>query len=461
MVLSDSVAEVSVVDSVAIDEGDTNPEQLAEQHLLYSQHVLAQMAQVKIVVDESGLTLISPDNNIWEPDDMASDFAQMPEAFAQSYLQLRLRKFLYRAFCRTRSAHDFGDSELASETLASETLANPEIALETSETDASNPQVPTFINDRVGGGLHVGLLKQFELSNQGKGYFDPGWQVIRKELDGAIAVQKHGIIVHVEPRHLSAEKQAAPHSIQPGDLLAIRLPGYRFEPDVYIAIGDQGPVTDIDQAQEIYFAATADAMPLIMKMLTTWLNGNLLSDALHHHDSHHHDSHRSNRAIPYTLQMPYEPEGYRGPEAIVLRIKKKDFDQVLPLLQQIWETCSSEIHFSKICSQLEIETSSISEISEGEAALLRPEVPLFAYPLWPGISMADVIESSATEWFGSSIEQSRIHWIAEALTQNWYEQSAEDPTLEISPESNLLAIQTQFADIQLSWEQPFSRSLTI
>lgn len=410
MMLSNVVAQMNDLSAGKADslrvEGDIE-DGLAQQHLLYSQHILSEMAQVRIVLDEAGLSLVAPNRNTWEPDEMASDFAQMPEAFARSYLQLRLRNFLYETFCES---HDLDDLTVSSES-------------DVSHSNSSISETPNLVNDRVGGGIHVGLLENFNLSNQGKGYSDPGWQVVREESDGAIAVQKHGIIVHVEPRHLSAEKQAQKQAIQPEEWLAIRLPGYRFEPDFYVAIGDQGPVADINQAQEIYFAATTAAMPLIMKTLTTELN-------------------KGEQAIPYTLQVPYEPEGYQGPEAIVLRIEKTDFEQVLPLLQQIWEMCSQE-----------------------EASQLRPEVPVFAYPLWSGISMADVIESSATEWFGSSAELSRIDWVAEALTQVWYEHSAEASQVkissQISPLTNMLAIKAQFSQVQLSCEQPFSRTLTI
>lgn len=408
MAISNVVSETISTDFEDADSRDVARANLAEQHCLYSQHVLEAMAQVKIVLNEAGLTLLSPGRNTWEPDSMAKNFAEMPEAFARLYLQMRVRNFLHETF---------GDPDIFA---GSALTSSSEVAgSETSPLD-----LPNLMNDRIGGGLHVGLLEQVTLSNQGKGYFDPGWQVVREDSYGAIAVQKHGIVLYVESRHLSPEKQserqAKKQTVQPGELLAIRLPGYRLEPDFYIAIGDQGPVYDMNEASEIYFAATDAAMPLIMKTLTTALNGE--------------------QGIPYTLLVPYAPEGYEGPEAIVLRIEKAAFDQVLPLLQQIWELCSQAV------------------CSDPKSALLRAEFPVFAYPLWPGISMADVIESSATEWFGSSAELSRMHLVAEALTQVWYESLAEEPSTQVSPSQNLLAMQAQFSQAQLSWEQPFNRA---
>jgi hypothetical protein len=430
------VAETVATDPMDADFGKASRRKLAEQHRLDSQRILEEMAQVQIVLNEAGLTLIAPERNTWKLDDIAVGFADMPEAFVRSHLQLRLRNFLYETFCLS------DDSVHSARTVSSES-SNPEGSnSEALGLGSPNLGAPNLINDRVGGGIHVGLLEQFKLSNQGKGYFDPGWEVVRAESDGAIAVQKHGIIVHIDPlRHLPAEThetQAERQVIQSGDWLAIRLPGYRFEPNFYIAIGDQGPVIDIDQAQEIYFAATDAAMPLIMKILTTALNGDLLNGKC---------------AIPYTLQVPYEPEGYEGPEAIVLRIEKADFDQVLPLLQQIWELCSqTEISSPPVTAQ------SATAQSGTESNLLRSELPVFAYPLWPGISMADVIEGSATEWFSSSAELSRMHLVAEALTQVWYESLAEEPGTQVSPSQNLLAMQAQFSQAQLSWEQPFNRA---
>jgi hypothetical protein len=414
----------------AVNAMDTQKRaELAEQHHLYSQRILEEMAEVEIVLNEAGLTLILPNRNTWEPDSMAEGFAEMPTAFARPYLQLRIRHFLYETFCE-------------SDTISSPVL-DPALEAEASSLDApaveSEIEAP-MINDRIGGGLHVGLLEQFELSNQGNGYFDPGWQVVAEEPDGAIAVQKYGVVLHVERHHLSAERQADKRGVQPDELLDIRLPCYRFEPDFYIAVGDQGPVIESSRACEIYFAASTIALPLIMKALTTALNEGEFS-------------------IPYTLQVPYEPEGYVGPEAIVLRIEKAAFEKTLPLLQQIWELCQAEA--SSLASTTNLAGTNQPVL---QTAVLRSDTPLFSDLLWPGISQADVIDSGVTDWFGSSAELSRIDLVAEALTQAWYDclaDSLDAMNNQFSAGKNLSAIQARFAQAQLFWERPSSRLVSL
>lgn len=322
---------------------------------------LKEMAQVEIVLTEAGLHLSAPGRDHQAPDDMASrDFAQMPEAFAQAYLQQRLRNFLHSTFCSTVPS----SLEITKQPLT---------------------------NDRLGGGVHVGLLEQFRQCNQGKGYFDSGWQVVHQAADGTLAVEKSGIVIYVEPRHLPTDLQSELLLSQRTSLISIKLPGYRFESGVYIAIGNSGP-PPADDAIELYFSAAMAAVPLIIKEITTALNGDT--------------------QCPYVLQVPYSPEGCQGPEAIVLRIEAQALPLVLPLIQQI----SNQATAFK---------------SQDTPPLLRSEVPVFAQPLWPGISMASVIESSATNWFGSSADLSRCELAALALAQCWYQHSNNN-----NPENN-------------------------
>ncbi len=144
---------------------------LAEQHRCRRQTALNEMTKTQITLTPAGLHLIAPNRNRWEPDDTASQgFAQMPAAFARNYLQLRLRNFLYETFC----------------------------SVDEIEQSYRTNEPPVLTNDRLGGGLHVGLLEQFQQSNRGTGFFDPGWTVLHTEADDTVAVKKDGIVVHVE-----------------------------------------------------------------------------------------------------------------------------------------------------------------------------------------------------------------------------------------------------------------------
>jgi hypothetical protein len=458
----------------ALDLGDHLAQQNKQQNKQRDEQrrrcqiVLQAIAQVKIVVDEAGLHLIAPssvfesgelegdklednkfEDNVWAPDnDYAENFLQLPKDFAKSYLQLQLRNFIYEIFCLAPSAHD----------------------------DTTDDQA-LLSNDRVGGGLHVGLLKQFSQSNRGKGYFDPGWQVVEALADASaepqsedtLAVKKHGVVVHVEKlRHLPPADRAA----QPGDTVAVYLPPYRFEPDCYVAVGDRGPVEDIDQAMDIYLAANAAAMAPIMEMITTALNGTANS---------------GDEAIPYTLQVPYRPEGYEGPEAMVLRVESTATAQVRPLLRQIWQQIKQKA--TGIQAQVASTQAGDGPDNELDNGLdlaappqLRPECPLFAYPLWPGISVAAVIPSTAIYWYGGSADLSRSQLAADALVQRWYQSQPvgkgletalkTENTLPSEPISdsfkgrlsepliaaNLAAMQAQFAQAQIAWQEPY-RSL--
>ncbi|MEM6596761.1 MAG: T3SS effector HopA1 family protein [Cyanobacteria bacterium P01_C01_bin.69] len=359
------------------------------------QDVLRAIAFVNIQLTPEGLQISAPGIDPWEPDDdYAESFTELPTAFARSYLQLRLRNFLLETFCHPLP-HDDAEKLVSESTLS-------------------------LVNDEVGGGLNVGLIQQFLANNQGQGYFDPNWQVLRYESDYTWAVQKQSVTVHIEPNeHVRGEQQFA----QIGDHVDILLPGYRYETDDYIAISNLGPVTETENAIEIYFAANAAAMAPIMTAVTT-----TLSDA-----------------ILYTLRVPHRLSDYAGPEAIALRINGTDYATVLPVLQRIVHTCQAE---SKSTTE---SSNAIDPSSLAACPALRDECPVFAYPLYPGISWASVVDNSVTQWFGSAADVGRMQLIAEALVETWYDF---DHNFS-SSRKQIAALRAYFAEEGLSWSQPY------
>ena len=364
--------------------------------------VLSEMAQVQVwstqnrhQIEGVGLCIALPQRSAeaWTLDDeQAIDFFELPESFARTYLQVQLRDFLYESFC--------------------------EPAIETSV--AADAQI--LANDRVSGGLHTALLEQFQQSNCGQGYFDAGWRVVSPEQNGALSVEKYGVVLSVErSRHLLPTQSPT----APNQHVSIRLPCYRFEPGYYIAIGDRGSVTE--PATEIYFAASALALPSLLKTLTTALNQEI--------------------AMPFTLRAPYEPEEYRGAEAIALRITKSSLAQIKPLLKRIRAAHTPE--------------------------QIRTDAPLFGHSLFPGISTADVIESNSTDWFGSSADFSRLELVAAALADHWMQKLHDPGTFSALGESEpekakaettgasaseraiLSSIQQRFEQAGLCWQQPY------
>lgn len=332
-------------------------------------------------------------------EDYAEQFASLPVEFAKAYLSRRVRDFLYETFCFATQSNCDSNSQ--------------------SDRD-SNSAADLLANDRVGGGIQIGLVQQFDKSNYGQGYFDLGWQILRQNDDGSLAVAKEELTVCVQrDRHLSTHQRSA----EVGQTVSILLPSYRYEPEYYVAIGNLGPVLDIDAAVEIYFAATPQASVPIMAAVTQLLNG------VHTNGS----SDRPLKAVPYTLKVPFQTEGYEGAECVSLRVKNADYEQVLPCLKQIVEL----IYRSHI----------------------RAELPLFARSLYPGISIASVVKSSETQWFGSAVDLSRLQLAAEALVSVWYravdavEQASSYSPLPVAlwnPDQKLAAIRAKFAQAQLS-----------
>ena len=281
-------------------------------------------------------------------------------------MRLHLRNFLYETFCLVQETDPEAARDL--ETCNLETCDLEERKVEKHKVEKHIE----LANDRLSGGLHTGLLEQFWVSNRSEGYFDAGWRLVAEEGE-SLRVEKYGVVLSAtRSHHLSSAAQTISHDPKQEQYVAIKLPGYRFEPGYYVAIGDSGPVETA--ATEIYFAASAAIAHTLMETITTALNSQL--------------------KMPYTLRVPYTPEDYCGPEAIALRIESANLERVKPLLAHIRQQHSLYD--------------------------LRDESPLFATPLQPGITFANVIESNVTKWFGSSADLSRTEIVATVLTESLY-----------------------------------------
>ena len=370
--------------------------------------VLAAMAKVQIQIG-SGLRLIVPGvaDRLLE-DDFAKDFTELPKAFARAYLQLQLRDFLYETFCLSdRDAQD-----------------DPAV-------DSQSEVFRPIANDRLNGGLHIGLLNHFRACNSGTGYFDPGWVVVGEvsETAGeALAVIKQGVVVEIErSRHLKPDQQTA----QVDDMISVRLPAYRFEPDYYIAIGNLGPVLAVETAIEIYIAANVSAMAPILSLVTQTLNA-------------------TETAIPFTLRLPYRPESYQAIEAIALRVEATAYEVVRAMLEEIAQQCPAQS-----ADHLSVSRALHSSALLDQLPTLRSVLPVFAYPLFPGISVAAVLENKATEWFGSQADLSRCDVFSEALVTTW------EAGLEIGEmpgvAQNLQAMRSHLEAQDFCWQAPYHR----
>jgi hypothetical protein len=186
---------------------------------------------------------------------------------------------------------------------------------------------------------HVSALSA---ANNGRGSWEPGWEVVGVEPDGRLAARKDGVTFWVQPEGMRAPDGTP----APGDFVRVRvqkemrslLPGY------YCAIGDG----DQDDAQaapaprvRFYWHLTARAAVPYMVAITGRLN---------------------QRGIPFRTKVLSDPEGYGRADAGVLYLERRD----MPRLGDVLAAVHREI-----------------------AGNLRAEVPLFCQPLATGLGVAE------------------------------------------------------------------------
>jgi HopA1 effector protein family len=216
-------------------------------------------------------------------------------------------------------------------------------------------------------GVHSPFYEHLHTQNAGKGYFDPGWFVLRQEQDGLFAVQKNRLTLHVNgDRHL----QPSEKPVTMGNVVAIHLPSNRIEQGCYSALGNAGPVDlDCEQIVNLYFNLPSEDLGLLMGSLTIALN------ALN---------------IPFTFKVPYDPEECDRPDAGTLSIHKTHYATAYPTLQTLYQSLQPSF---------------------------RLEVPLFTKCLAPGLALAEQPVGAITpqEHFGMH----RFQAIAQGLIQAW------------------------------------------
>ena len=300
---------------------------------------------------------------------------QLPMDLQNQYLSLQLQSFLYAIY--------YNGSDRPSSV---------------PETDAvSSPPSSTLENNTVKG-LNLKFYEALHDSNQGEGYFDPGWLVLRRERDGGLAVQKQGLTLHIKGMSNTAGKQTrylnlAEQSAAVGDTVAIRMPRNRVETEFYIAVGNAGPVKDspsgtASDTVNLYFNLTPEGAIALMRSLTQRLNA---------------------ISIPFTFKVLVDPDHYRGYDTGALNFEKRHYERIQPILQTVY--------------------------SENQAQF-GEETPLFTKQLAPGLALAEEPDHkfSAQEDFGLN----RCQIVAHGLLEAW---RAGDN----SPEARMNAILKRFS----------------
>jgi hypothetical protein len=279
----------------------------------------------------------------------------LPATVQQKYLSMQLRGFLYGIYYN-------GSLRQA-------------LAL-----DAENNELPKDLENNTILGIDIAFYEQLHENNQGLGYFDPGWQVLREESDGAIAVTKGGLRLHIErEKHLLDSQK----NVKIGDTVVIKLPKNRVQNGFYMAVGNEGfsraERTDTTNTTvRIYWNFTPDGALVVMKELTEQLNSN---------------------QIPFSFKVLYNPKEYQRDDAGVLYFDKQDYSQIKPIIMSLYE------------------------VNQGD---FKQEIPLFTLLLAEGLGLAEEPNHrfSEQESFGTH----RCQIIANALLHCWYEGDNSPPT---------------------------------
>lgn len=199
---------------------------------------------------KSDFSIIHPNYKPLEiPEETRENFQKLPSEMQQKYLSLQLRGFLYGIYYN-------GSLRQA-------------LALDSEAND-----LPKDLENNTMLGMDVAFYEQLHDNNKGLGYFDAGWQILREESDGSLAVTKGGLRLHIQrEKHLETSQQQAVI----GDMVKIKLPKNRVQNGFYMAVGNEGfshtETTGIqDTTVRVYWNFTPDGAMAVMQNLTQQLN---------------------------------------------------------------------------------------------------------------------------------------------------------------------------------------------
>jgi HopA1 effector protein family len=313
------------------------------------------------------------------PSEVVERLNAMPPDLQQKYVNSQLRSFLY-------GIH-YNGSLKASLSPESDTVVN-----------SQNLENNTFL------GMDLDFYDQINNSNTGRGYFDEDWLVLREEEDGAIAVSKGGLTVHIR-RDLHLE--STDDQISVGDLISIRLPKNLLQSGFYMAVSDAGthsPQSFHSQLVRIYWSLSPEGAIAVMKSLTQKLN------AIN---------------LPFTFKVLYNPSDYQRHDSGVLYFDNHHYEAVYPILQSLY--AEHQGHF-------------------------LAEIPLFTKLLAPGLALAEEPNQrfSPAESFGLN----RCQIIANGLL---LAHEREDK----SPEGRMSLILDQFSLLGIDIQKPYLNAESI
>jgi hypothetical protein len=322
---------------------------------------------------QPNFSIIHPDYKPLElPAESVAHFQKMPPEIQQKYLSLQLRSFLYGIYYNG-SMRSYLAKDADTDTL----------------TLHQNLENNTML------GVDLKLYMQLHESNQGEGYFDSGWVVLRQEQDDTLAVKKGELTLHIKPEeHLQPEQKGS----KAGDTVAIRMPRNLVQNGFYMAVGNngtQGHNTGMENTVRIYFNLTPQGAVAVMKQVTQQLNA---------------------ASVPFSFKVLYNPADYGRYDSGVLYFDKNDYNTIQTILKTIYTANQDSFN---------------------------PDIPLFTKQLAPGLSVGEEPDRKFAE--RESFGMNRCQIIANGLLS----------ALQDSPEGRLSAILEQFALLNLDVHRPY------
>lgn len=321
---------------------------------------------------ESKFCIKHPDYKPLElPPAAASRFEKLSPDLQNKYLNLQLSHFLYGIYYN----------------------ASLKRAL-ASDGETENLALNQNLENNTVLGVDLQFYDRLHDSNSGDGYFSAGWLVVKQEEDGALAVQKDGLTLHIErDRHLQPEEQSATI----GNSVAIKMPKNLVQNGFYVSVGNAGILLSEDLTR-VYFNLTSEGAVAVMDSLTSQLNA---------------------VSIPFTFKALYNPSDYGRYDSAVLYFDKNHYQAVYPVLERVYN--EHKFHF-------------------------QPEVPLFTKILAPGLGTAE----EPNQKFGDkeSFGMNRCQIIANGLLEAWSE--GDD-----SPEGRMKSILQQFDLLSVDLQRPY------
>lgn len=297
-------------------------------------------------------------------DDTVEHFQKMPKKIQQKYLNSQLRNFLYGIYYNGSMQNSLRLNPEGNDLL---------LKLENN----------TFL------GVNLEFYERLHQSNVGTGYFEPGWYILREEIDGSLAVKKKDLRLHIyRHKHLQLEHQSA----VVGDCVAIKMPKNLVQNGFYVAVSNMGlhryDTEDQSVTVRVYFNLTPEGAVVVMGSLTKHIN---------------------ELAIPNYFKVSYNPEEYQRYDCGVLYFDKRDYKGVREVLQIVYQENKS--HF-------------------------QAEIPLFTKKLAPGLALAEEPKQKFTS--SESFGMNRCQIVANGLLQAWYQK-------DNSPSKRIKAILNQFS----------------